>query len=109
MGARISPERRARIAELRAAKMIWRDIGPLVDMSPEGARRAHGRSYSAKIGRPRTGAPCERAGGCERPAYGGRKFCAGCMKTARESGTAPHLLGPKRKFRKGVDKATGGA
>lgn len=109
MGARISPERRARIAELRAEGRIWREIAAEVGMSPEGARRSFGRSYAAKIGRPKTAALCERAGGCDRPAYGGRKFCAGCAKTSRESGVPAHLLGPKRKFRKGVDKTDGGA
>ena len=107
MGARISPERRARIAELRAEGMIWREIAAEVEMSPEGARRSFGRSYAAQIGRPKSAETCAREG-CENKAHAGRKICAWCQRTALRRGISPPNLPPK-KSRKGVDKADGGA
>lgn len=106
MGARISLETRALIAELRSEGLPWREVGARAGMSPNGARRAHGRIYSGKIGRPRTAKECAREG-CENKAHAGRKICQWCQKTALRRGISPENLPPK-KVKKSVDMAPGG-
>ena len=109
MGARISPEARARIAELRAEGFPWRVIGEQLGIHFETCRLAHTRGERAN-GRPATSVVCRRPGGCDRRASPETGFCWQCGQLATLKECSPHNLPPKRnRSKKPLDKADGGA
>lgn len=106
MGARISPEARARIAELRAEGKPWRVIGEQLGIHFETCRLAHVRGERVN-GRPRTSIPCQRAGGCDRTGPADSGFCWRCRRTAEDKGIDPSKL-PAKRVRKPLDSAAEG-